>query len=248
MLLLSAAQSLFVTVGRTAQSATRPLLSLTAAAVVLSTPATSYAQATNIDTARPSYGSSTLGTTLNPVFQGGTLTVDEVNSIHGENFTLDASNTNNIFLNGQNITLTGGFSDAVAGQPGQIIINNVDQNANLTLAGPSSHTGGTIINNATVTAFSVSALGDPNGTTTLNNGVLTLKTDQGQNTFTQNGGIVGGASNFTVNNYNLNGGSVNSETTITAAGPMMLTAGTVNGVLNGTGNLVKGGTGAVTLA
>jgi fibronectin-binding autotransporter adhesin len=101
----------------------------------------------------------------------------------------------------------------------------------LTLGGTAAntYTGGTTVNNGSVVAGKVNALGSSAAYVTVNAGSLNV------GTFNQTIGALTNA-----------GGTINGSATITASS-ITLSAGTVNAVLGGTGALTKQGVGTATL-
>jgi autotransporter-associated beta strand protein len=96
---------------------------------------------------------SNLGDTVLPTFQGGTLLVDVPGQTYSQNFTLDGSGTNTIDQNGNAVTLSGVFCDAIPGTPGGIIIANSGSGGSVTLTGVNTYTGATTINSGATLAL-----------------------------------------------------------------------------------------------
>jgi autotransporter-associated beta strand protein len=114
-------------------------------ALVVSVPMIAAAVPANIDTNAPSYPASGLGITVNPVFQGGDLLMDVPSGTYPQAFTLSNSLNNAIDIAGNTSTFTGGFSDAVLGQPGNITFVNTGSGGLASLQGPNTYTGQTWI-------------------------------------------------------------------------------------------------------
>jgi fibronectin-binding autotransporter adhesin len=121
-----------------------------------------------------------------------------------------------------------------------------------TLTGTNTYRGGTTIFAGTLAVTGSGTLGDTGNTTTVTGtGTLDLGgTVQTQDKLIQSGGMVlsslpGGQIN--VNTYKLTGGTLDTSAIVQAATAFDMQAGTVGGVLTGTGALTKTTTGTVTL-
>ncbi|WP_343315400.1 autotransporter domain-containing protein [Brucella sp. BE17] len=205
--------------------------------------------ATDIAGAGTSYDASNLGDSVNSVFTGGTLVADQNNQTHSNNFTLDSSASNTIDANGNITTFTGTFSDVDSAQPGKITFADSSANGNgkVTLTGENTHTGGTMLNSGTLALSGNGTLGANSNTTTVNGGTLELGgTDQTQRALVQTDGTVQNGS-VSVFDYTLSGGTLARNATIDASHLIAVSAGQVDGVLNGSAALTKSGSGTVTL-
>ncbi|WP_407977350.1 autotransporter domain-containing protein [Brucella pseudogrignonensis] len=205
--------------------------------------------ATDIAGEGTTYDASKLGDSVNPVFTGGTLVANENDKTYSNDFTLDSSATNTLDANGNNNTFTGEFSDANSAQAGKITFADSSSGGDGTviLTGKNTHTGGTTVTNGTLALSGNGTLGADSGTTTVNGGTLELGgTTQTQQALVQSSGTV---QNGTVNvdDYTLSGGTVASTAVINASEAISVSAGQVDGVLNGAAELTKTGTGTVTL-
>ncbi|MEN0100242.1 MAG: autotransporter domain-containing protein, partial [Brucella pseudogrignonensis] len=117
----------------------------------------------------------------------------------------------------------------------------------VTLTNANSYTGGTTVNAGTLAVSGNGTLGAESGTTTINGGTLELGgTSQTQQALVQSSGTV---QNGTVNvdDYTLSGGTLASTAVINATDAISVSAGQVDGVLNGAAELTKTGSGTVTL-
>ncbi|MEN5297834.1 autotransporter-associated beta strand repeat-containing protein, partial [Brucella sp. TWI559] len=195
------------------------------------------------------YDASNLGDTVNPVFTGGTLVANEDNQSYSNDFTLDSSASNTIDANGNNNTITGTFSDADSAQPGKItFVDSSDSgNGQVTLTGENTHSGGTTLKSGTLALSGNGTLGADTNTTTVSGGTLELGgTTQTQQALVQTSGTV---QNGTVNvdDYTLSGGMLANDAEINASQAISVSAGQVDGVLNGSAELTKTGSGTVTL-
>lgn len=103
-------------------------------------------------------------------------------------------------------------------------------NGNLVLAGSSAnvYTGGTTLDNGTITLAKFNALG--NGSLTINGGTLNL-----------------GSSDQAIGLFSMNGGSVVGSSGLLTASSYQLNSGTVNVRLGGTGSLIKSTPGTTTV-
>jgi len=205
--------------------------------------------ATDIAGAGTEYDASKLGDSVNPVFTGGTLVANENDKTYSNDFTLDSSATNTLDANGNNNTFTGEFSDANSAQAGKITFADSSSGGDGTviLTGKNTHTGGTTVTSGTLAVSGNGTLGAESGTTTINGGTLELGgTSQTQQALVQSSGTV---QNGTVNvdDYTLSGGTLASTAVINATDAISVSAGQVDGVLNGAAELTKTGSGTVTL-
>lgn len=118
----------------------------------------------------------------------------------------------------------------------------------LTLSGINTYSGGTTVNAGTLQLSGAGTLGSTGGTTAVSGGILDLgTTTQTQAALNQSGGTV---QNGTINvaTYQLTGGGLAAGTTVSATTSFDMQAGTVNGLLGGTGSLSKTTAGTVTLS
>jgi autotransporter-associated beta strand protein len=127
------------------------------------------------------YFISNVGTSVIPAFTGGTLQVDTMGQVYGQNFALDGSTSNRLDQRGNSALLSGILSDASPGTPGQITIVNSESGGRIVLTGSSTYTGPTmveagatlVVNGSIVSPVTVAgALGGIGavGTTTISNG------------------------------------------------------------------------------
>lgn len=204
-------------------------------------------QANDIDTANSNYASSDLGTSVNPTFAGGTLLIDENGQTYTNNFALDGSSTNTIDMNGNTTVLSGTLADSGAGTPGIITYADSATGGQLTLTGASTYTGSTTLNSGTLILAGAATLGAETASTIVNGGTLDLGgTEQVQASLTQAGGTIQNGI-FTVGNYTLTGGNLAADANINAASTIDVQSGTVGGTLGGAADLIKSGSGTVTL-
>ncbi|ASM74311.1 outer membrane protein IcsA autotransporter [Pseudosulfitobacter pseudonitzschiae] len=174
------------------------------------------------------------GGTLNVNGAGGNAISDTGTIDNSGNFILTGSDetvgsifgSGNINLNGNTLT-TGNASDAaisgVISGTGELVKQG---SGVLTLSGTNTYSGGTAINNGTVTTDNVSALGT--GTVAVNGGSLNLASDLSTGTLTGTGDVTNGGHLLTVGGNNV--------------------SGTYAGVMSGDGGLTKNGTGTQTLS
>lgn len=182
-----------------------------------------YTGRSPIDTMQPTYVSSALGVDVDPVFVGGTLRMDENNTTYIEDFTLSDMATNTIDQNGNDVKFSGVFSDAVAGENGNIIIKSTQAGGSVTFTGVNTYTGSTTLKSGGVLSVSQDAnLGDSAAKIIFDGGSLHT-TDNVQS---------------------------NRNITLASTGTVNVAAGTslaVAGVIDGAGSWSKEGTGTLVL-
>jgi autotransporter-associated beta strand protein len=226
--------------------------------------ATATLASSNISGSGTVYLASNLGSSVNPAFSGGTLQMNVAGGSYNQNFTVDTSTTNTIDQYGNASTFTGVFSDAVAGQAGNIIIANSLTGGKVIFAGNNTYTGfttinsgaslqigngatlggivGNVVNNGSLTFDRSDALtyaGAMSGTglfTKLGVGALTLS---GLNSYT--GGTTVTAGSLIGDTNSLQGAIINNA----AVTFNQATTGTYAGVMSGTGDVVAAGGGTL---
>ena len=114
--------------------------------------------ATNISGAGTVYLASNLGSSVNPAFAGGTLQMDVAGNSYNQDFTVDTSITNTIDQDGNTSTFTGVFSNAVAGQAGNLVISNSGSGGKVIFTGANTYSGITTITNGADVAVNGSML------------------------------------------------------------------------------------------
>jgi autotransporter-associated beta strand protein len=118
----------------------------------------------------------------------------------------------------------------------------------VTLAGVNGYTGGTVILGGTLALTGAGTLGATTNATAISGGTLDLgTTTQTQALLSQSGGTVQNGT-MNVGTYQLTGGTLASTALVSASTTFDMQAGTVNGVLAGTGQLQKSTAGTVTLS
>ena len=216
----------------------------------VATPGGGVPTSSDIDTAQASYLASNVGATVNPAFVGGTLLVDQAGT-YTQDFTVDASGTNNLDQGGLTATFSGAFSDA-NGVAGNLIIANSGSGGAIIFTGLNTYTGGTTINaGATLQVGDGGTAGSIAGNVTDNGSFILNRSDNitfagavsGTGSFTQAGAgtlIVTGTNTYT-------GG-----TTINAGATLQLGAGSTTGSIAGNvtdnGSLIFNRSNAVTFA
>ncbi|HOI73282.1 MAG TPA: autotransporter domain-containing protein [Syntrophales bacterium] len=171
-------------------------------------------------------------------FGGGTLKV--TNSFTTNRSVALDSGGGTFDTNGNSLTLSG-----VASGTGSL---HKSGDGTLTLTRANTYTGGTTVSTGTLALSGAGTLGDATGSTTVTGGTLDLgTTTQTQAELRQSGGTVqNGTMNVTT--YQMTGGTLSSDATVSATSSFDMQAGTVDGVLSGTGTLTKTGPGELTLS
>ncbi len=199
-----------------------------------------YTGGTNINDGTISVGSDgNLGDASGGLtFGGGTLKV--TNSFTTNRSVALNSGGGTFDTNGNSLTLSG-----VVSGTGSL---HKSGDGTLTLTSANTYTGGTTVSTGTLALSGAGTLGDATGSTTVTGGTLDLgTTTQTQAELRQSGGTVqNGTMNVTT--YQMTGGTLSSDATVSAASSFDMQAGTVNGVLSGTGSLTKTGPGELTLS
>ncbi|ESQ76010.1 hypothetical protein ABAC402_06080 [Asticcacaulis sp. AC402] len=127
-----------------------------------------------IDTAEPYYLASELGQWVTPDFEGGTLRMDQVGGVYGQNFTVSASAGNTIDAFGHTATFTGNFSNATTGVPGSITLSDSVGGGQVVVEAAWGSVGdalGTVTNH---TSLTVGATGQIHAQQVVNNGTLSV--------------------------------------------------------------------------
>ena len=184
---------------------------------------------------------------------GSAAVVVTAGPIAPDSWTFNA-NAQSYAVSGQAVNFggTGLVNNANAGQAISIANNisgagSVTQSgaSTLTISGTNGYTGGTSVQLGTLRVLGT--LGSTASNTTVSGGILDLQaTTQTQAQLQQSGGTVQNG-NMNVTTYQLTGGTLAASATVSAGTTFDLQAGTVNGVLAGSGAVSKTTAGTVTL-
>jgi autotransporter-associated beta strand protein len=186
---------------------------------------------------------------------GSSTIVVTAGPISPDSWTFNA-NAQSYTISGQAVSFGGAglVNNANAGQSISVSNNiggagSVSQAgvSTLTLSGANSYTGGTTISAGQLTLGNASALGLGANTTAISNGTLDLGGFATvQAALNQSGGTVQHGT-MSVTTYQLAGGTLAASATVSAGTAFDLRTGTVDGVLTGTGLVLKTTAGTVTL-
>ncbi|MCB8823426.1 autotransporter-associated beta strand repeat-containing protein, partial [Microvirga rosea] len=194
-------------------------------------------------------GGATIGLLSSTALGFGVVSLDAGTSLRVDNGSLTLHNP--VVLNGVGDVTFDTHSKpdfTVSGQVSGMGTLVITGNGMLRLTSANTYTGGTTISEGTLRLGSVGTLGASSNTTTLQFGsVLDLGgTTQTQATLNMAGGTIR-TGMMNVGQFQMTDGTVAANATINAGTAFDLQAGTVNGVLAGTGALTKTSPGTATL-
>jgi autotransporter family porin len=127
-----------------------------------------------INMMRSFYKASELGVSVDPSFVGGTLRMDQINGIYGDDFTLSSMASNTIDQYGNHSVFTGNLSDAVSGSSGHIVIDDSSGTnlGSVTFAGDNTYTGSTTVKGGVLIVSKDANLGASSASLVLDGGKL----------------------------------------------------------------------------
>jgi len=131
-----------------------------------------YTGRTPINLAQPFYVASQLDITVDPIFVGGTLRMDQAGTTYAQDFTLANMASSTIDQNGNHSIFSGIFSDALAGSPGNITIDNSASGGSVTFSAINTYTGTTTLKGGVLSISQNANLGDAIANVVFDGGTL----------------------------------------------------------------------------